>query len=384
MANIFSQEDRILTTHSGSLPRPPALLDRVLAKSNDNFDARAEAAEITAAVETCVRRQAETGIDIVADGEEKTSFVLYVQDRLAGLEPRPGLEFDGFKQEFAQCLEDFEKYLQRVVRKGAAVAGVPIACAGPIEYVGQDQLQQDLDNLAAAAAKVNCSGAFMSSIAPSAVGANEYYPSEAVFLQAAGEALRAEYLAIVEAGFLLQIDDPFLPALFAGDPRPAEAAEGRARAYVDALNHSLRGIAPEKIRYHISCGDEAPRSRQVQFLAVAQHMLRVNAAAYSFEACNLRHEEDDELWETVRLPDGKVIMPGLIRHASARVEDPQQIADRLVRFADRVGRDSVVASVDNRGGPLGGNAPEAPPAVIWAKFEALRDGAQRASQRLWA
>lgn len=383
MANILTHEDRILTTHAGSLPRPP-ILDRIAAKAGADFDPQVLEAEISAAVEACVRRQAETGIDIVADGEEKTSLGLYLQDRLAGLEPRPGREFSGFKPEFATCLEDFEKYLARVARTGTPMVGVPIACAGPIEYVGQDQLQRDLDNLKSAAAKVDCSAAFMSSIAPSAIGSNEYYPSEEAFLYAAGEALSSEYQAIVDAGFLLQIDDPFLPRLFGdGDP-PQEQCDRRALAYVDALNHSLRDIPAEKIRYHISCGDEASRPRHVRFADVARHMLRVNAAAYSFEAGKVRHEDDDDLWETVRLPAGKVIMPGLMSPGNEGPEDPAAIARRLVRFADRVGRDHVVASVDTRAGSGPAASPGAAPGVIWAKFEALRDGAQRASERLWA
>ena len=384
MANIFSREDRVLTTHTGSLPRPAALLDQVMAKANGSFDRRTHDAWVSAAVQACVRKQAESGIDIVADGEERSSFVLYVQDRLAGLEPRPGPCLQGFKQKYALFLEDFERYLQKAMRRGMVLAGVPIACAGPIEYVGQDQLQRDLDNLKSAAAKVDCSAAFMPSIAPSAVGANEYYASEEAFLYAAGEALRAEYKAIVAADFLLQIDDPFLPTLFANREVTSDQAERRARAYVDILNHSLRDIPLQKIRYHISCpGTAGSRSRHIRFIEVARHMLRVNAAAYSFDAATVRHEEDTELWEAVRFPDGKVIMPGLIAHASGAVENPELIAERLVGFANRVGRDNVIASVDNRVGSRVMGESNIPASVIWANFSALCEGARRASRKLW-
>jgi 5-methyltetrahydropteroyltriglutamate--homocysteine methyltransferase len=384
MANIFSREDRVLTTHTGNLPRPAALLDQIMAKADGRFDRGSYDAQVSAAVQACVRRQAESGIDIVADGGERSGFILYVQDRLAGLEPRPGPSLRGFKRRYALFLEDFERYLQKAIRRGMVLAGVPIACAGPIEYVGQDQLQRDLANLKSAAARVDCSAAFMPAIAPSAVGTNEYYASEEAFLYAAGEALRAEYKAIVEAGFLLQIDDPFLPSLFANRELTSDEAERRARGYIDILNHSLRDIPMQKIRYHLSCPDTAgSRSRHVRFIEVARHMLRVNAAAYCFDAGTVRHEEDSELWEAVRFPDDKVIMPGLITHASGAVESPELIAERLVGFANRVGRNNVIASVDNRSGGCVMGESDIPAAVIWANFRALREGARRASRKLW-
>ena len=385
MANILTCEDRILTTHAGALPRSAAALELIKAKAGENFDPRAYEAQVSAAVEACVRIQAESGIDIVADGEEKSGFALYVEDRLAGLEPRPQDEIEGFRPEQAAFLEDFEQYLHTTIRNGAAVARMPVVCAGPIEYVGQEQLQRDLDNLKSAAAKVGCSDAFMPSIAPSGVGANAYYPSDEEFLYASGEALRDEYNAIVDAGFMLQIDDPFLPAVFADRRRTPDQADRRARAYVDALNNSLRGIPPEKVRYHIRCsGLEAGPRQEVPFREVARHMLRVNAAAYSFDAGRVRHEDDEDLWDMVRLPEGKVIMPGLVTHSGNHVEDPQDIADRLVRFASRVGRDHVLASVDHRVSPGPASHPEVSPTLLWSKFEALRQGAELASRKLWA
>jgi 5-methyltetrahydropteroyltriglutamate--homocysteine methyltransferase len=385
MANIFTGEDRILTTHAGALPRPPAFIDLMKAKAEVDYDPQTYAAQVSAAVEACVRKQAESGIDIVADGEEKTGFSLYIQDRLAGLEPRPQGECEGFRREDSLLLEDFEQCLQAAIQKGTAVSRMPVVCSGSIEYVGLEQLQRDIKNLSAAAAKVECSAVFMPSLAPGGVGDNEFYSSEEEFLFASGEALRAEYKAIVDAGFILQIDDPFLPAVFTDPCRTRRQADRQAQAYVEALNHSLRGIPPEKIRYHIYwSGHDGARRCVVPFVDVARHMLRVNSAAYSFEASKVRYEDDADLWEAVRFPDGKVIIPGMIAHSGDRVEDPQEIAERLVRFTQRVGRDNVVASIDN-GASCGALArPEIDPAVNWSRFEALREGAELASHKLWA
>lgn len=388
MANILTPEDRILTTHMGSAPRSPALLDLMKAKAEGDYDPVAFEIRVTAAVETCVREQAEAGIDIVADGEEKTSFLLYVQDRLAGLEPRPGKAFPGKAfpgraRGAPLFLEDFEQYFQTAISRGIPIADVPIVCAGPLEYVGEEQLHRDIENLRTAASKIDCSAAFMSSIAPSGVGANEYYPSDEQFRYASGEALRAEYEAIVGAGFLLQMADPFLPALFSDSTLTSADAERQASAYVDALNHTLRGIPADKIRYHVSCARTA-RTVELPFVDVALHMLRVNAGAYSFDAAQARYEEDATLRRAVVLPAGKVIMPGLISHANDIVEDPETISDRLIRFADWVGRDSVVANVDS--GPSWRSAARASvePGVMWSKFEALCEGAERASRSLWS
>jgi len=378
MANMFTSEDRLLTTHVGALSPTPAVMNLIRARGCRDFDASAYAAKVSAAVEARVRKQAEAGVDIVADGEARSSFSLYIDDRLAGLEPRPQGEAD-FREEYGAFLEDFERYLQGALRKGARLGRVPTVCVGPIEYVGQEQLQRDIGNLRAAADKAACRSAFMVSIAPGGIGANAFYPTEEAFLRAAGEALRTEYVAIVEAGFLLQIDDPFLPALFAGGPH--EAADRRAGAYVDALNHSLRGIPAERVRYHICCrGPNVGPLAEGAFLDVARHMLRVNAAAYSFDAARVRYEEDDDLWDAIRLPEGKAIMPGLMADAGGAREDPRDIARRLVRFAGRVGRDQLVASADHRAGGRGAALPE----IVWANTEALTRGAEQASRELWA
>ncbi|MDB5447085.1 MAG: Methionine synthase vitamin-B12 independent protein [Phenylobacterium sp.] len=381
MANVLTSEDRILTTHSGRLPGSPALADFLKSKAEGRFDPAAYYAETAAAVAACLRRQAASGVDILGAGEEKTSFSLYAQDRLAGLEPRPGRRFQGFKAAQARFLEDFEPYLQELLRTEHRVPHIPLACAGPIEYIGQDDLQQEISNLKAATRDVSCSGVFMSSISPAAVGRNEYYRDHEEFLHHAGEALRVEYKAIVEAGFILQIEDATLPSLFCSQSKTGKTAEVSAGAQVSALNHSLRGIAPEQIRYHVSCGPKVTPHQQIDAPRVAHHMLQVNAGAYSFDGRDLFRGEAEDAWDLIRLPPGKVIMPTLVKLDHSEIEDPDVIAEGLTRFAKRVGRDSLVANADGGAAASSGKAPHA---LIWAKLAALRAGAERASQRLWS
>ena len=219
---------------------------------------------------------------------------------------------------------------------------------------------------------------------PSGVGQNEYYPTEEEYFHAAGAALRVEYQAIVDAGFVLQIDDPFLTDIF-GDPSLDAAQRNRkAEIYVESINESLRGIPPEKIRFHTCYGiNHGPRIHEAALSDVVGHMLKVNARAYSFEAANPRHEHEYHLWESVKLPDGKTVIPGVITHASNIVEHPELIAERLIRYANIVGRENVIAGADCGFSSQATYRTEVHPTVIWAKFEALRDGARLASERLW-
>ena len=255
---------------------------------------------------------------------------------------------------------------------------------GPIRYRGEAALQRDIDNLKAALAGVPHVAAFMPAVAPSGVGENEYYNTDEAFFHAVGAALHTEYQAIVDAGFILQIDDPFLSDLF-GDPSfDAAQRAARAEVYVAALNASLHGIPPERVRYHTCYGiNHGPRIHEAALADVAGYMLRMNAGAYSFEAANARHEHEYHLWETVKLPAGKVLIPGVITHSSNIVEHPEWIAERLVRFARLVGRENVVAGADCGFSSQATYRPEVHPTVIWAKFEALRDGARIASRTLW-
>jgi 5-methyltetrahydropteroyltriglutamate--homocysteine methyltransferase len=378
--------DRILTTHVGSLPRPHDLLDMMKARlEGRDYDRAAYETRVRAAVAECVRRQSESGIDIVCDGEQsKTGFFTYVRERLDGFETRPQQRRTMFAAEVAAFPEYYAQYFSTAMLGGAVAPAVPLVCTGPIHYRGEAALQRDIDNLNAALAGVPHVAAFMPAVAPSGVGENEYYKSEEEFFHAVGAALHAEYKTIVDAGLILQIDDPFLSDLF-GDPS-FDAAQRRARAeiYVAALNASLAGIPPERVRYHTCYGiNHGPRIHEAALADVAGYMLRVNAGAYSFEAGNARHEHEYHLWETVKLPDGKALIPGVITHSSNIVEHPEWIAERLLRFARLVGRENVIAGADCGFSSQATYRPEVHPTVIWAKFAALREGARIASRTLW-
>jgi 5-methyltetrahydropteroyltriglutamate--homocysteine methyltransferase len=380
--SIQQNTDRIRTTHVGSLPRPRALLDLM---SSGDFDSGEYGAQLRAAVNDCVRKQAASGIDILTDGEQsKPGFFSYVRDRLEGFEERPQLRSQKFAAEVNAFPEYYEKYFKEAMLGGCVVPAVPLVCTGPVRYRGEAALQRDIQNLKAATANLQGHTVFMPSVAPSGVGANEYYRTDEEFFHALAAALRTEYQAIVDAGFILQIDDPFLSENF-GDPSLDEDERKiRAAIYVEAINESLRGIPAERVRLHTCYGiNEGPRIHEAALAEVAPHMLKVNVGAYSFEAANPRHEHEYHLWESVKLPAGKVLIPGVITHASNIVEHPEWIAERLMRFAKLVGRENVLAGADCGFSSQATYNTEVNPAVIWAKFEALRDGAALASRQLW-
>ncbi len=374
--------DRILTTHVGSLARPHDLLELVQKHvSGEPFDEEALAGMTRRAVADVVRRQADAGIDIVSDGEQsKSGFYAYVAQRLGGLEVRPGgwsedrspwrKEIDAFPEYYAEYLGG---------KNSAAVRNPPLVCTGPLTYTGKDALQRDLDNLTAALKDVKTEEAFVPSLAPRELGTNEYYASPEEFLRALAEAMREEYLAIVDAGFILQIDDPWLTGFYAGEPHPVAP-----ETHIEIINHALRGIPAEKIRYHTCYGiNEGPRVHDVPFKDFVHLMLQINAGAYSFEAANARHQHEWHIWEDVKLPDGKVLIPGVITHASNIVEHPELIADLLVTYTNLVGRENVIGGADCGFSSQATFNPEVHPTVVWAKFEALAEGARLASQRLW-
>jgi 5-methyltetrahydropteroyltriglutamate--homocysteine methyltransferase len=377
---------RILTTHVGSLPRPKGLLDLMKAKVTGAApDAQLYEHRIRSAVAECVRKQAEAGIDILNDGElSKPGFFTYVRERLEGFEPRPMQPMQGWPLEVSAFPEYYEQYFKEAMGGGAIAPIVPMACTGPIRYCGAEALQRDIENLKAAASSVKAHAVFMSSIAPSGVGSNEYYRTEEEFLQAAGAALRTEYQAIIEAGFLLQIDDPFLTDIFADPALDAAGRHKRAAIFIEAINESLRGIPEEKVRFHTCYGiNEGPRIYDAPLDQIVPYMLKIHAGAYSFEAANARHEHEYHLWERVKLPEDKVLIPGVITHASNIVEHPELIAERIIRFAKLVGRENVIAGADCGFSSQATYRPEIHPTVVWAKFEALRDGARLATQLIY-
>ncbi len=378
--------DRILTTHCGSLARPSDLLDMMKAKlSGQPFDAEAYARRVRGAVADSVRMQVSKGVDVVADGEQsKPGFFSYVIERLSGFEPRPGAGLTMFADERAAFPEYYKEYFGQAMLGGAVAPIVAMACVGPVSYRGQEALSRDLDNLKAALKGVNPVEAFVPAVAPSGVGSNAYYPSEEAYLDAVADALNVEYRAIVEAGFLLQIDDPFLSDIYGDSSLSAAQRDRRAELYVAAINRGLRGIAPKKVRFHTCYGiNEGPRVHDAQLKDIVPAMLKINAEAYSFEAANSRHEHEYHVWESVKLPAGKLLIPGVITHAGNIVEHPELIAEWLVRYAKLVGRENVIAGADCGFSSQATYHPEVHPTVVWAKFEAMAAGARIATKQLW-
>jgi len=381
--------DRILTTHVGSLPRPVDLLDMMkfrLTGEGAAVEDGAYQARVTAAVADIVRQQAECGLDIVNDGENsKPGFFVYARQRISGLEARPDEKYVLYEAERAAFPEYYAEYFAKAMLGGNVAPVVPLYAVGPLEYIGQEDIARDLANLRAAMEAAGCKHGFVPSTAPNSVAFNEYYKDDEEFLYAAGDAMRVEYQAIIDAGFDLQIDDPFLSDIF-GDPELDEAQKVRkADIFVESLNNALRDIPEDRIRFHTCYGiNEGPRIFEPQLGEVVTHMLRVKANVYSFEAANPRHEHDYHVWENTRLPDGKAIMPGVITHASNIVEHPELIAEWLTRFAGLVGRENVIAGADCGFSSQACYHTEVHPTVIWAKFRAMVEGARIASDKLWS
>ncbi|HWI37704.1 MAG TPA: cobalamin-independent methionine synthase II family protein [Burkholderiales bacterium] len=375
----------IRTTHVGSLPRPHDLLDLMKARlAGQPVDKAAYERRVKSAVEETVRKQVETGIDIVADGEQsKPGFFTYARERLTGIEPRPGKKVVFFDAERQAFPEYYEEYFKRAMTGGSIAPAVPIVCTGPVKYQGEEALRRDIDNLKAAMSATGAKAAFMPSVAPSGLGSNEYYKTDEEFFFAIADALKTEYKAIVDAGLYLQIDDPFTTDNFS-DPTLDDRERRRlAEIHVEAINHALAGIPAAKVRYHTCYGiNEGPRVHDPALGVVAPYMLKVNAGAYSFEAANARHEHEYHLWETTKLPDDRVLIPGVITHASNIVEHPELIAERLTRFAKIVGSDRVIASADCGFSSQATYRPEVHPKVMWAKFAAMVEGARLANGKL--
>ncbi len=378
--------DRILTTHCGSLPRPRDLLDMMKAKVHgEPYDPEAYARRVRSAVAESVRKQVESGIDIPTDGEQgKTGFFAYVSERLTGFTPQPDARFNLFGAEVAAFPEYYQQYLSQAILGGAVAPIVPLACTGPVTYQGHEALRRDIDNLKAALQGVAPADVFMPAVAPSGVGKNAYYPTEEEYLYAVAEAMHTEYQAIVDAGFILQIDDPFLTDIYSHSPLSAHERRKAAEMNVGAVNHGLRDIPPDQVRFHTCYGiNEGPRVHDAPLKDIVEVMLQVQAGAYSFEAANARHEHEYHVWEHVKLPEGKVLIPGVITHASNIVEHPELIAERLTRFARLVGRENVIAGADCGFSSQATYNTEVHPTVVWAKFQAMAEGARLATAQLW-
>ena len=371
--------DRIQTTHIGSLPRPHALLDVMKAKyAGQPYDQTTYAAMLAEAVKDTVRKQAECGIDIVTDGEfSKPGFFTYIQERLEGFERRPDQKMKLFQQEVAAFPEYYAEYFKQAMMGGAIVGLAPVVCIAPVKYRGEKLVQIDIDNVkqAAAAAGVPDHHVFLPATAPSGVGINEYYKSDEAYFHALAAELGKEYRAITDAGILVQIDDPFLPDIFFEPDLDRAQMRRRAEIYVEATNTALKGIPPDKVRFHTCYGiNEGPRLYEAALADIIDYVLKINAGSYSFEAANPRHEHEYHLFERVKLADGKVICPGMITHASNIVEHPELIAERIVRFAKLVGRENVIAAADCGFSSQALYRTEVHPTVVWEKFKALTSG----------
>ena len=392
--------ERILTTHVGSIPRPESIRTLLRARLDGRPIDEAElATRVAEAVGEVVRRQAGVGLDVVSDGEmSKTSFLAYTDDRLTGFvataaatDPSAALSAAGgpwvrrvdSRREWRAFREYYTEYLPREM----PLASAPTVCQGPITYKGQALLEKDLATFKAALQGAAVAEAFVPAIAPAMVGRgqNRYYPTEEAYVFAIAEALRTEYRAIVEAGFILQIDDPglgetwdmLIPAPPLEDYRKMQARN------IDALNHALAGIPEDRVRYHLCWGSwQGPHLHDLGLRDVVDLVLRVKAQAYSIEAATPRHSHEWRVWEDVSLPEGKVLIPGVIAHTTAVVEHPETVAERILTYARLVGRERVMAGADC-GFAQGALFQRQHPTVMWAKFEALVEGARLASGRLW-
>jgi 5-methyltetrahydropteroyltriglutamate--homocysteine methyltransferase len=383
-------ESRILTSHVGSLVRPldfAALLrERASGRDVAGFDAT-----LRNAVETVVRRQVQSGIDIVSDGEfgKGIGWEQYVIERLSGFSeppptasgaPPPAAPAWGDFARFADFYGEMfpkEQYQER-----------PFPCTGPISYTGHAALERDIANLTSAVASANAHAGFLPVVAPAsatALSPNHYYKTDEEYIYAMAEALRVEYKTILDAGLFVQIDDAHLPFMYDRMVPPASDEDyfRWAELRIDALNHALRGLDPTRIRYHICWGSwNGPHVCDVPLKKIVGLLLKLNVGGYSIEAANPRHEHEWKVWTEVKLPEGRTLMPGVVSHQTNVVEHPELVAERLVRFANVVGRDHVMAGTDCgfAQGPFVRRVHES---IMWAKLESLVEGARLASEELW-
>jgi 5-methyltetrahydropteroyltriglutamate--homocysteine methyltransferase len=383
--------DRILTTHVGSLARPQDLLEMLRTQATGgSVDEAAFSARVKTAVTDLVKRQADAGIDVVTDGEQsKPGFQTYITDRLSGFETRPGGEAPGSWAGTRERLTFPEYYAEQQQVQGVPLnPAVTITCTGPITYKGHAAVQADIANLKAALQGVPHVEAFLPSISVNNVEGqrrNEYYKTDDEFFQAIADAMREEYQAIIDAGIVLQVDDPRFSTMYnnAPDMSLAEVRDWMQRR-AEVVNYAIKGLPPEMVRFHTCYSiDMGPRIHDMPLKDLADIMLSINAGAYSFEASNPRHEHEYHVWEDVKLPAGKVLIPGVISHTTNLVEHPELVAERIVRYANVVGRENVIAGADCGFAATARTRQDIHPTVAWEKLKALGEGARIASKTLW-
>jgi 5-methyltetrahydropteroyltriglutamate--homocysteine methyltransferase len=391
-------EDRILTSHTGALHRPQQLQRLALEHYKGEFeDQTAYDRALSEAVAGVVRKQADLGIDVVNDGEfSKSTWFTYVAERMGGIEFVPGnvqtivmehsadrAQFPDYYAEAAEQLFYSEPGPERELFR--EVGAVIPTVTGALSYTGRAEIERDIANLKAALYGVDVEEAFLPVVAPGSIQpalTNEHYASDEDLFKALAEVLHEEYKAIVDAGLICQIDDAFLPNEW--DRRAMEPGWTieRFRAWaelsVEALNEAIRGLPEDRIRYHVCWGSwNGPHVTDLPLTDFVDLMLKVNAQTYVIEAANPRHEWEHHVWEEVGLPDGKILQPGVIEHVTNVVEHPRTVADRIIKYAELVGRENVIAGTDC------GLRMRCHPQVAWAKLQALGEGATIASKELW-
>jgi 5-methyltetrahydropteroyltriglutamate--homocysteine methyltransferase len=379
--------DRILTTHAGRLDGPPEYRKHMAAMmAGQTVDAEALQPGIQSAIVDVLRRQEDAGIDIVSDGElGKAGFGIgYYGRRLSGLSTRKR----GPREPAFMTLQTGERLeFANFYSELPFMAPTPerAICSGPIAFIGQDEVRKDLEVFRTALTE---SGAkpeetFMCVLAPGWLEHfffNEYYPNDEDYVFALADAMKHEYKAIVDAGFVLQVDDPALPDTWDMIlPSPGiEEYRRFAEVRIDALNHALKGLPEDRVRYHICWGSwHGPHTHDLPLRHVVDLMLRIQAGAYSVEAANPRHEHEWKIWQDVKLPEGKILIPGVVTHHTNVVEHPEVVADRILRYAGLVGRENLIAGTDC------GMGFRVHPQIAWAKLKALSEGARVASTQLW-
>ena len=388
-------ERRILTTHVGSLPRPRDMLAPLHAReSGESYDAAALEHAVTEAVADAVQRQVALGIDVINDGEHgRASFATYANTRIGGLTrekhpprhiARPTRDSLAFPATYAEMKKMFSA---RRALTGRPEDEVSLVCTGPVSYIGHSQIAEDIAHLKAATAGAAAEEVFVTAISPTNLEMyfeNRFYKSEEEYLYALAAAMREEYKAVVDAGFVLQIDDPRLITHY--NRVPGMTLEENRRFIelrVEVLNHALQGIPEERVRFHTCYSiNVAPRVHDLEMKHYVDLMLKVRAQGYSIEAANPRHEHEWAVWKDAKLPDHKVLIPGVVSHCVYQVEHPELVAERIERFAGVVGRERVIAGTDC-GFATSRAGDELTAEVAWAKLQAMVEGARIASARLW-
>jgi len=384
--------DRILTTHVGSLIRPLPLQDFLRTRQGGKpYDVKAYQKCLSDSVADVVREQAGAGIDVVSDGEfgKSISWAQYALERLSGFERRP------LRQETANPFKrgadrtKFAEFYAELDAKEAVATTTEAICVGPIKYTGQAELQRDINNFKAALKNVKVEEGFLPVAAPASVipdRKNEYYRSDEELQTAIAEAMRTEYKMIVDAGFLLQLDDARSAVTYDRMVPPASFADYRKwlARQVDILNHAIEGLPADRIRYHVCWGSwPGPHTSDVPLKEIVDLILKVNVGAYVIEGANPRHEHEWQVWKNAKLGAGQVLIPGVISHATNVVEHPELVAERITRLARVIGRENVIAGTDC-GFAQGPFYRRVHPSVMWAKLEALGEGARLASRELWS